>query len=638
MNEKSGGVVQQPPKQKVDPTQTLQLRKIGDSLIKQMVNQLKADAKRILLTIADIQKKNKELERLERNIVVEYDDEVSRAFVQIPKTLPVGTQLQIKDLLEKSYQKGSDQSNKELQQIGQTDGAIPTTQGDRRVVSVLVSNSLDLITNLRHDYLTQAKRLIRDGILGNQRFPAIAKQISDLTATTISKGMMQIRTEVVRAFNASAQMRYRQVGVQWKMWQSSRSPTTSGGSKKGTKTCPICDALHGRVVKTGDAFATYRGSEVRHPPIHPNCFIKPSTPIFTSKGQKRIDQIRIGDLVLTHKGRFRRVVRLLEGVNDWTGKTVTLRYHLNNSEHLQTIEVTEEHPIFIKRGSRLRWVKAINLRETDLIGLMMRTCEICDTLMDVHKETCSRSCATMSQWNKKILSHETHLRSLTTRYNNSSLEQRREWTKAARDKAPLSGKVVPQKYKTRETSLEKQMRKLLESEKIPFEKQKWLNYEGKTYRVDFALKDARIIVEVDGSYWHNREDRRVKDEERDQLLERNGWKVLRYTDVNLRVRARECIDEIKRVLANDHHHYSIKWIKIQSLRIKNVVVPKRLWNFAVEEDESYVANNVTVSNCRCTIRPASPETVKESRVTPTPSIKGIVFKPYMKDAPEKVAG
>jgi very-short-patch-repair endonuclease len=48
-------------------------------------------------------------------------------------------------------------------------------------------------------------------------------------------------------------------------------------------------------------------------------------------------------------------------------------------------------------------------------------------------------------------------------------------------------------------------------------------------RVDFAWPEARLVVEVDGFAFHaNRESYR-RDRERDNELERLGWKVLRFT-------------------------------------------------------------------------------------------------------------
>ena len=53
-------------------------------------------------------------------------------------------------------------------------------------------------------------------------------------------------------------------------------------------------------------------------------------------------------------------------------------------------------------------------------------------------------------------------------------------------------------------------------------------------RVDFAWPEARLIVEVDGFAFHADRASYRRDRERDNELERLGWRVLRFTweDVN----------------------------------------------------------------------------------------------------------
>jgi len=52
------------------------------------------------------------------------------------------------------------------------------------------------------------------------------------------------------------------------------------------------------------------------------------------------------------------------------------------------------------------------------------------------------------------------------------------------------------------------------------------------YRLDLAIvaKHVKVAVEVDGRYWHRQGDRPLKDARRDELLERQGWEVIRFTD------------------------------------------------------------------------------------------------------------
>ena len=51
---------------------------------------------------------------------------------------------------------------------------------------------------------------------------------------------------------------------------------------------------------------------------------------------------------------------------------------------------------------------------------------------------------------------------------------------------------------------------------------------------DFALSSAKIILEVDGQYWHSGV-RKVQDVLRDQKIRQQGWKILRIPESRLSV-------------------------------------------------------------------------------------------------------
>jgi very-short-patch-repair endonuclease len=76
--------------------------------------------------------------------------------------------------------------------------------------------------------------------------------------------------------------------------------------------------------------------------------------------------------------------------------------------------------------------------------------------------------------------------------------------------------------KGHETHIERAMRIALTDAKIPFERQ----YRIKRFWVDFAIIENRIVVEVDGTYWHDA----AKDALRDAEIEADGWRVLRFND------------------------------------------------------------------------------------------------------------
>jgi formate hydrogenlyase subunit 6/NADH:ubiquinone oxidoreductase subunit I len=84
--------------------------------------------------------------------------------------------------------------------------------------------------------------------------------------------------------------------------------------------------------------------------------VPPSTPIVTIDGIKPISEIRVGDMVLTHAGRFRKVTRLFG--RNYTGKLYTFKT-LGNFEPLTT---TEDHPILVYGEKGVSWVFAHEIK------------------------------------------------------------------------------------------------------------------------------------------------------------------------------------------------------------------------------------------------------------------------------------
>jgi len=80
--------------------------------------------------------------------------------------------------------------------------------------------------------------------------------------------------------------------------------------------------------------------------------LPPHTPITTIDGVKPLSEVRVGDKVLTHTGKFRKVTQLFN--RKYTGKLYTFRT-LGNYEPLTT---TEDHPILVYRNDGVSWLYA----------------------------------------------------------------------------------------------------------------------------------------------------------------------------------------------------------------------------------------------------------------------------------------
>ena len=53
-------------------------------------------------------------------------------------------------------------------------------------------------------------------------------------------------------------------------------------------------------------------------------------------------------------------------------------------------------------------------------------------------------------------------------------------------------------------------------------------------RFDFAYPDAKLIIEVDGYRWHSGNQAWQRDRKRDNVLNRLGWTILRFTAEDLK--------------------------------------------------------------------------------------------------------
>lgn len=80
--------------------------------------------------------------------------------------------------------------------------------------------------------------------------------------------------------------------------------------------------------------------------------------VITKEGFKNIENIKAGDYVLTHKGRYREVVTPMDKLYSGDLYEITMKYYR------LPIKVTSEHPFFTKRG----WVDAKDLTENDYVG------------------------------------------------------------------------------------------------------------------------------------------------------------------------------------------------------------------------------------------------------------------------------
>lgn len=84
-------------------------------------------------------------------------------------------------------------------------------------------------------------------------------------------------------------------------------------------------------------------------------------------------------------------------------------------------------------------------------------------------------------------------------------------------------------------------------ERIEVERQYYVTRGERRYYLDFALfcRNGKIDVECDGDRWHITKEKAIIDNERDNLLTKWGWHILRFSTAQLRRTLPNCLDTIK---------------------------------------------------------------------------------------------
>ena len=344
---------------------------------------------------------------------------------------------------------------------------------------------------------------------------------------------------------------------------------------------------------------------------HPHCFRDPNTPIYTSTGWKKISQIQVGDLVLTHKKRFRKVTSLIFTERDLK-EEYDFKVRVPNTDRTVTLRrITGEHPILTGGGM---WKQAKDVVVGDKFHLLFDKCTNpnCKSILkgyglyyrdnrDVGKSKyCSQSCG-----NK-------HFAELRTD------EQKKQYTQKAREacksKYPnfehLHTEEVRKKSAlanaTRNPSyIELRLRYLLDKLEVEYQVGQTilsteLDSKGrkKYWYPDIFIPSLNIILEADGENWHDEEKDRLRDED---IKKSCGADVFRFTEHELRNHLDEVEKELVRILKNHRGEYFLKHVEVVSVKRKSINQKVKLYNFSVEEDESYIANGIVVHNCRCLI-------------------------------------
>ncbi len=375
---------------------------------------------------------------------------------------------------------------------------------------------------------------------------------------------------------------------------------------EGPNSCPECEEANGQIW-------TLEYAET-HELEHPNCFINHQTPIFTSEGWVPIGKIKVGNLVLTHEGRFKKVTEIIQTPKQ-TPEVVTIEIGHSRTNN-KKITVTANHPILTSVG----WKYAKDLTMADSVKVLAKKCK-CGELIPYWKTICTSGCKSKETmlrlrqdpiWMAK--SKTAQKKKMKEIYK--SPEARKKQTESARAASMelLKTNTHPfQKLETHvnsnrtlaknkyRTYLEKKIAWLLNEMGIPYISQPMIyrkeiiNGRSRYYKPDFLLKDHRILIECDGQYWHDKTNE--YEIERQSYLESLGYLVIRFTEEDIRNNLESCQNTLTRILMNHNHEFNFLEMDIKCIKQWAIEKPRKLYNFSVEDDESYIANGIIAHNC-----------------------------------------
>ena len=346
-----------------------------------------------------------------------------------------------------------------------------------------------------------------------------------------------------------------------------------------------------------------------------NCFIRPEVKVYTSDGYKCIKNVKIGDLVLTHKGRFRKVLSRTHDLPDKvrTNKEILIKIKPNRGP---SFTVTAQHQFKTQAG----WKSAITLNSTDCIQVLGERCIVCGKVyfkkpytFDSAESTCSKRChniysvqgssrekirkSMLKQYKQGIRNKNT----ITQSANEETRKRVKEGTwhinKMHDEKAIGKANKIRALNRQSFNSLYKGIivgegehifAEYLITQKINFYHQ----YALDEINYDFFLPNYNLLIEIENprSYWYNKGAKERNYANRSEKARKNGLEILYLS-------SKDPIQKFERIIRNHDKEYLFTYTNIESIELIESKACK-LFCLEVEEDHSFVAAGVVHHNCR----------------------------------------
>jgi len=360
-------------------------------------------------------------------------------------------------------------------------------------------------------------------------------------ATTIA------RTETIGALNHGQFMAAAESGViEGKEWLTQ-------GDSRVRETHTACE--HEGVIPMDGTFSngcSYPGDPAGEPEEVINCVADADAEIVTSTGRKRISEVAVGDYVLSHKLRYRRVVRV-RSRDPYSGPLVSLW------AGGRQVCVTGGHPFLTRSG----WNRALALQVGNEIAVLCPAAHVEGAEFLRDEVLRGRVPLPLESRSHPALGH--------CRVERHQLG------------APEFGPQVRQQQPCRESARASHRLKAMHG-----------------HPVGTRLLESALIADAvaEGGLHPLAQSEITIGEDRTQKPLGLAVHAL-PADAETAIGIEEASD-VGEVGGENHSRMVLTYARIEKMLI-TAVTARRVFNLAVDEDESYIINGIVSHNCRCSL-------------------------------------
>ncbi|MEK6880152.1 MAG: hypothetical protein AABY22_11110, partial [Nanoarchaeota archaeon] len=276
------------------------------------------------------------------------------------------------------------------------------------------------------------------------------------------------------------------------------------------------------------------------------CF-EGNTKILTKEGRKKIRQIKIGEEVLTHKNRWKKVINTFTRIHRGNFIRIYFGRNLKNGNFkygdTTAITCTEDHPILVLRNNIKQWIPAKEILLLDKLYVPSNQCKYCEKYVPHWRKACTKCIDN----NKRLSKEKSELKYIQndrgggTHFKNNILPRARELLREGYKVFPL-GNTIPD---------------------------------------IIAFKDNKLIVIELEKQWI-KHGKHIKYDKYKEFIDEIKWEIINkgtnFPEYDYDQETKFAIVPIVKIIEPTHRN-------------------RRVYNLEVEEDNSYIAAGVVVHNC-----------------------------------------